>query len=124
MTDTIPVVETNQRAKGRLGEDAAAEYLVGQGYTIVARNYQSKQGEIDIIARDSTGVHVFVEVKASFGGGMGNPLFRITRAKQLGIIRLARRWLHEHDLNNAPCRFDAIGIQGGTIDHLKNAYLG
>jgi putative endonuclease len=124
VTIPTPVNDANKRAKGRLGEDAAAEYLLGLGYSIITRNYQAKQGEIDIIAQDHVGTLVFVEVKAAFGRSCGNPLFRVTRGKQRTIITLAKRWMYEHKMTGRPCRFDVIGIQNGKIDHLKNAYLG
>lgn len=36
--------------KGKLGESKVCEYLAERGYTISARNYRIKGGEIDIIA--------------------------------------------------------------------------
>ena len=38
-------------ASGKTGEDHICQWLKGQGYIIVARNYHSRYGEIDIIAR-------------------------------------------------------------------------
>ena len=43
----------NQRQElGKEGEDFAADYLQKQGYEIIDRNFECKQGEIDIIAKD------------------------------------------------------------------------
>ena len=36
---------------GSAGEKYAADYLISCGYLILAKNYASKYGEIDIIAR-------------------------------------------------------------------------
>ena len=47
---------------GQLGEDLACEWLTEQGYEIVERNYSQKWGEIDIVARETGGIH-FIEVK-------------------------------------------------------------
>jgi putative endonuclease len=110
------------RAKGRLGEDAAADYLVSAGWSVVSRNYQSKRGEIDIIAKDPGGWLVFIEVKAAYGPSMGDPLFRVTRSKQLTIIALARKYLYEHSLSGK-CRFDVVSITRDGIKHLKNAFI-
>ncbi len=52
----------NNRETGNLGEDLACEWLRQQGYEVIARNYHKPWGEIDIICRESGGVH-FVEVK-------------------------------------------------------------
>lgn len=48
---------------GSYGERAAAEYLRGSGYRIIARNIARKTGELDIIARKGENLH-FVEVKS------------------------------------------------------------
>ena len=55
----------NDRKKvGNLGEEKATEYLKNKGYKILFRNYRHKWGdEIDIIAKDKSGVLLFVEVK-------------------------------------------------------------
>ena len=48
--------------KGRFGENEACRYLAANGYEILARNYRSRYGEIDLIAQHN-GTVVFVEVK-------------------------------------------------------------
>lgn len=53
----------NQRQElGKEGEDFAADYLQKQGYEIIDRNFECKQGEIDIIAKEKN-EYVFIEVK-------------------------------------------------------------
>ena len=46
-----------------MGEDAAAQFLKRQGFTIVDRNVARKTGELDIVARKGSTIH-FVEVKS------------------------------------------------------------
>jgi putative endonuclease len=48
---------------GALGEDIACKYLVERGYEVVERNYNKKQGEIDIVAAKGKSLH-FIEVKS------------------------------------------------------------
>ena len=53
---------------GSDGEDVAAEYLKGLGWKVVTRNFRRPYGEIDIVARETGGKLVFVEVKTvSYG---------------------------------------------------------
>jgi len=47
---------------GELGEEVACRFLVKRGFRVIARNYNKKWGEIDIIAQ-KRGVLRFVEVK-------------------------------------------------------------
>lgn len=60
---------------GLIGEDIADEYLRSGGYDIVCRNFRRPYGEIDIVARESRNVLVFVEVKTvSWETGGKDPL--------------------------------------------------
>jgi len=111
------------RAKGRSGEESAADHLLSLGYTILHRNYPSRMGEIDLVVRDPSGTVAFVEVKAARGGSFGHPAFWVTPGKQRKIARMALLYLHEHGLKNVPCRFDVVTVWNGAIEHLKNAFL-
>lgn len=51
-----------KQQRGKIGEDMATEYLNKKGYKILERNFECRQGEIDIIALDKDEI-VFVEVK-------------------------------------------------------------
>lgn len=60
---------------GAIGEDLAEEYLRNCGLKIVCRNFRRPYGEIDIVARESDGLLVFVEVKTvSWETGDPDPL--------------------------------------------------
>jgi putative endonuclease len=48
---------------GKIGEDTVAKYLTSKKYKIVERNFRTKFGEIDLIAKDSIGTLVLIEVK-------------------------------------------------------------
>lgn len=114
--------QLHTRAKGRAGEDVAVEYLTGIGYTIVERNFQTRAGEIDCIARDKSGVLVFVEVKTSWGPSFVHPFHKINYQKQRTIATMARIYRARYRVSG-PCRFDAIAIVGNKIEHLRNAFL-
>lgn len=94
---------------GRLGEDLACEELVRRGYTILARRYRTRQGEIDIIASDGD-VTVFVEVKARSSVEFGSGAVAVTRWKQRRVARMAADFLVRHGLDSRPCRFDVVSV--------------
>lgn len=110
------------RLKGRLAEQRAARYLRVRGFRIVTRNFSCKTGEIDIIARDGATL-VFVEVKSAGSPAYGDPLARVTPAKQNKIINTARYYIQLNKLENLPMRFDVIGIDPeGKVSHIKDAF--
>jgi len=113
----------NTHEKGKIGEDRAAEYLLSCGYAIQARNFRTRYGEIDIVAIAPDGTIVFVEVKSANSSGCGNPLFKITPAKQRTIAGMAKRYMYDRKLIGRACRMDVIGIYRGKIDHIPNAYF-
>ncbi len=98
---------------GLAGEALAAEILEGAGYRILARNYRTKLGEIDIIAREGE-VLVFVEVKARAAGGLyGNPKYAVNHAKQRRLSRAALHYLKETGRLGCRARFDVVSILSG-----------
>ncbi len=110
------------RQKGRSGEDQAVEHLLAEGYRIVSRNYQTRDGELDCVAEAPDGTLVFVEVKAARDLSRGHPFARITRAKQRQLVRMARRYLADHGISVRACRFDVIAVVAGTVEHMKHAF--
>jgi putative endonuclease len=97
--------------RGREGERAAAKFLERRGYRIVASNYRTRLGEIDLIAEDR-GTLVFIEVKTRATDRFGGPADAITPAKQARIARLAQQFLTARRLEDRACRFDAVLISG------------
>lgn len=116
----------HNRALGELGEQAAADYLAGQGYCILERNYRSRGGEVDIVARDRQGGIVFVEVKTRRTLSYGPPQLAVTARKQRQISKGALSWLSRKRLHDAAARFDVIAVlleEGACrIDHIPNAF--
>lgn len=113
----------DNRKKGRFGEEEAKEYLQNEGYYILDQNYQVRDGEIDIIARDDEYL-IFVEVKARNKMDYGRPMEAVTKSKQKKIIKTAEYYLYEHQNLNYQPRFDVIEVNFSTnkIKHIKNAF--
>jgi putative endonuclease len=77
---------------GRKWEDFACEYLEKQGFLILDRNFYSRYGEIDIVAKDLEGL-VFVEVKARSSKKFGAPQEAVTPYKLRSIRKTADYFL-------------------------------
>lgn len=106
-------------AIGKLGEVSAEQYLIGQGYKILARNAVFPGAEIDLIAQDDR-VIVFVEVKTRKSGLYGREA--VTPAKQKRICSGAVAYMMKNGLMNRQARFDVIEIQGARLTHIKDAF--
>lgn len=117
----------NHITLGKLGEEAAISYLENSGYKINHRNFRSKFGEIDIIAKIADQI-VFVEVKTRRNFSFGTPSEAVNYHKQQKIIRTAFVYLNRFCLSqDIKCRFDIIEVflekeKGLRCVHLKNAF--
>lgn len=93
------------------------------GYHILEYNFRSRQGEIDIVAKDGKYL-VFVEVKYRASTRSGDPLESVDLRKQRRICRAARYYLMRHQLDmDTPCRFDVAAIRKDQVEVRKNAFF-
>lgn len=109
---------------GKIGEDIATRYLEQIGYEIIQRNFECKQGEIDIITKDKDEI-VFVEVKTRASALYGQPKDAVNVTKKKHIYRSAEFYIYIRHLENYPVRIDVIEVykkQGKfMVHHIKNA---
>ena len=108
-------------ALGRSGEERVADWYLGHGYEVVARNWRCPGGELDIVVARGRMV-VFCEVKTRTSDRFGTPLESVTRAKQARIRRLAARWLAQASLPRRTVRFDVASVMGGAIEVIEGAF--
>lgn len=112
----------NNRELGAIHEEAACEYLSSLGMHIIARNFRTKTGEIDLIAKDGDTL-VFVEVKFRRTARAGDALSAIDSRKQCRIRHVARQYLHYAGLNeDIKMRFDCIGITDSDFRYVMDAF--
>lgn len=116
-------MKKNNRKTGADFEQKAAEYLAGQGYCILEKNYRNRSGEIDIIAKDKE-MLVFAEVKYRANICCGDPLEAVDQKKQRRICRAALSYYKMRGCRTTqPCRFDVIAFYGnGSLRHIQNAF--
>jgi putative endonuclease len=80
-----------RRQFGDLGERLARQHLLANGYTIVAQNYRTAAGEVDIIAQHADTL-VFVEVRTRRGSLMGTAHESLSPAKQRRMAEMAESY--------------------------------
>ena len=102
-----------RRGVGAAGEEAAARWYEAAGFTILARNWRVRTGELDIVARRGRLV-AFCEVKARASDRFGTALDAVTRTKQLRVRRLAAQFLAAHPQAGCTLRFDVAAVRPGA----------
>jgi len=108
-------------ARGRWGEDLAAAWYEAHGYRVVARNWRSRAGELDLVARRRN-LLVVAEVKSRRSDAYGPPASAVTPLKQQRIRRLAAEWLTTNDVHGVEVRFDVVAITGADLELYEGAF--
>jgi putative endonuclease len=124
-----------RRRLGARGEELAARHLEARGYQVVERNFRTRYGELDVVARAARFL-VFCEVKtrivrAEPGQDALGPFAAIGARKQRQVRAMAREWLTQGRLEGPrppELRFDAIGVSFDAhgrllaLEHLEAAF--
>lgn len=122
-----PPKMTPRMRVGRRAERFVARTMRRRGFSILARNYLWKGGEIDLIARRGDLV-IIMEVRYRRRETHGSAIESVTPGKQQRIIRGAQRFLQRHpELRHCKVRFDVAGVSGKglflTCDWVENAFV-
>jgi len=113
----------NNTERGKKGEEQAIESLKAAGLEIIAKNYRSKYGEVDIIALEGQTI-VFAEVKSWSAYGMEDLQYGINIRKQQKIIKTAKYFLLENrKYSNMAIRFDVVFVKNSSVTHLASAFM-
>jgi len=107
--DNIRIKVVDTRSKGSTGEELAVRFLRRRGYRILCRNFRTKTGEIDIIARDKKSL-VFVEVKLRESTSFGYPSESVGKTKISHIQKSALFYITRYNLFDIPYRFEVVSI--------------
>jgi putative endonuclease len=114
------------RAAGGAFEQRACMELERAGLKLLARNYTTRYGELDLIMRDGDTV-VFVEVRQRKRTSFGDAATSVTAAKRAKLVQTAQLWLVANPRHaQQPCRFDVMTYDGqgdnAKMDWLRNAF--
>ena len=121
----MPLVYTPDRRK--LGQDAerrAAELLRRAGFTLLARNFRCRAGELDLVAQRAQ-VLVIAEVRLRSRADFGGAAASITPAKRARIVRAAGYLLRRQPaLAALAVRFDILLLSASDspIEWIESAF--
>jgi putative endonuclease len=114
-------------ARGREAEEAAAGWLEGLGFRVLARNHATSAGEVDLICAEGETL-CFVEVRSRSSDLHGTPAETITRAKARRVARAAVDWTQRNGAEERPIRFDVVAVTLAgtrpTFDLIRAAFDG
>lgn len=113
-----------RRTLGNQGESAVVAMLYQQGFIILARNYTTRTGEVDVVAAKQD-VIAFVEVKTR--KSVYFPISQtVTWRKQQKIIKAAKHYVLSHNITDKVLRFDVATVLAGNdknnIEYIENAF--
>lgn len=125
LRDQYRRTQARLRDVGERGESLAAQHLRAAGYRLISRRYRAAGGEVDLVARCGDEL-VFVEVKTSAGGQLGQPEDRVDYGKRARLARAARHFLQHRAAGKPACRFDVIAVDLSEskprVEHLRDAF--
>jgi putative endonuclease len=119
---------------GDSGEKVAANYLIAQGYEILAANFSNTKGyrlgEVDLVVKNKQGKIIFVEVKTRKNTKSDDnygifPENAITPSKIQKLEKAAAVFLKLNDLMEVAWRIDAVAVifnyvtRKVSIKHIK-----
>ncbi len=117
---------TSRTKLGTWGEGLAGRFLQGKGYRILATNYRTNYGEVDIVAQDGDEL-VFVEVRTRRGASFGAPEESLSKAKIRRLLNTCQKYVQSAAQEGIGWRVDLVCIylEGGgkvqSIRHLPHA---
>ena len=100
----------NKQQIGAFGEQAVTDFLIRKNIEVIERNWRIREGEIDIIALNSSGVFSFIEVKTRSSVAFGSPFEAINRDKAHRMQRLALAWLATHGCLGCEYQIDVAAV--------------
>ena len=113
--------EMTKKEIGDLGEKIAAKYLTKHKCKVIATNYHSRFGEIDIIATTAEYI-LFCEVKTRASDRFGRPAQAVDFRKRRKLMMTAHDYLAKFPSVLQP-RFDVLEVMDGEVNHIENAFM-
>ncbi len=116
----------DRRARGREAEALAAAFLEERGLEILARNHATRQGEVDLVAREGA-VLCFVEVRSRTSEAQGGPEETVSGAKARRVVAAATDWATRNGALDREIRFDVVAVtllDGAPprLEHFRGAF--
>ena len=116
-------MKTWRRRRGDAAEDRALAAARERGLTCLTRNFDGRQGELDLVLEDGEEL-VVAEVRYRRRDDFGEAAASVNYRKRRRIIAATRYFLHTHPEHaDRPIRFDVVGIgPGDKLEWIEAAF--
>ena len=94
---------------GRKGEAIAAKHYLNLGYRLLAHNYRTRMGELDLVL-EYAGTVVICEVKTRSVHRIARPAASVDQNKQRKLILAAQQYLQATGRSDCHVRFDVAEV--------------
>ncbi len=110
------------KTKGDYGENIACRILESLGFTINRRNYFTRQGEIDIIAKRNNNFH-FIEVKTTYGEY--NPAENFHKTKLKRFLKSVKIYCYKYRIQEEVITIDLalVDMKNRRFKLIKNSNI-
>lgn len=108
---TLPDHNCANQKLGAWGEDIALTFLKEKGFTLLARNFRTREGEIDLVMQSESTL-VMVEVKTRRKEDSGYPEEAVSEEKLEHLTAAAEKFLESHPQFTEDWRVDVIAVLG------------
>ncbi|MBQ7668001.1 MAG: YraN family protein [Clostridia bacterium] len=124
-------MEKYNKTVGNFGEEMATKYIEKQHYKILDRNFNTRLGELDIVALNKDCL-CFIEVKTRTTDKYGKPMDAVNYVKRNHLINAAKIYITKNKLINYKARFDIVEVfvkkddnnfEVEKINLIKNAFM-
>lgn len=112
----------NRKNLGFKGEKLACLLLQKKGYRILAQNFRTKYGEIDLVALEGKDL-VLVEVKTRIGDRFGSGVEAVNQRKIKKISKAAYFLRQKFPHLPESLRIDVVSLRLGSIGELEEAEI-
>ena len=112
----------SEKLSGAAAEARVAAHLERLGFRVLARNFRTRFGEIDLVAQKGTSLH-FVEVRSRATARFLRPADSVDARKQARIRRTAEAFLARRGAPRPEqVFFDVASVVGEELEYLHAAF--